>query len=163
LSYIICVYYHCVIRYEVGFFGYCSFSLVPFVLLGVCFTTLSIYCVITIVRKFGVIWIYRSCFIKLLLFWQLVFQIWILISVAFLGNNFTVSYLGFYLFLKISYYFGFASLVIRYIFDRIFCLFWNYISLNICNSNIRVYGLLSDVDNIRSYYVFLVFGNSLIT
>jgi hypothetical protein len=72
----ICVYYHCVIRYEVGFFGYCSFSaLVPFVLLGVCFTTLSIYCVITIVRKFGVIWIHRSCFIKLLLFWQLVFQI----------------------------------------------------------------------------------------
>jgi hypothetical protein len=53
------------IRYEVGFFGYCSFSaLVPFVLLGVCFTTLSIYCVITIVRKFGVIWIYRSCFIN---------------------------------------------------------------------------------------------------
>ena len=98
MSYFICIILSLCHSIRSWIFGYCSFSLVPFVLLGVCFTTLSIYCVITIVRKFGVIWIYRSCFIKLLLFWQLVFQIWILISVAFLGNNFTALYLGFYVF-----------------------------------------------------------------
>jgi hypothetical protein len=39
------------------------------------FSMWSINCVTSLVRKVGVIWICRLCFIELLLFWQLVFQI----------------------------------------------------------------------------------------